>query len=101
MACFYRLLVASAALAAEALQQPAHVASPAQLSTPALLSTTDTRDAAFENVSTKMEELRAGIASARAESLKAVAKQKEDFDWKLEELKEKNRAVEDTNARIA
>merc|ERR1712232_122747 len=65
------------------------------------LAADDTSGAAFQTVSSKMDELRAGIATARMDALKQMAAQKTEFDSKLEELRERNRDAETTNGRLA
>jgi len=88
MGSFCWLLIAFAAASAVALQQPAQLAR-------------ETSDGAFRTVSSKMDELHAGLAKVKSDSLNAIAKQKQELELKLEGLQSKNRNVESSNALVA
>jgi hypothetical protein len=81
------LLLASLAAGGVALQQPSQVGKDS--------------DGTYREVSSKMDELHAGLAKIKAESLNAVSKAKAEFDMKLNVVVARNREVVDTNVKLA
>lgn len=88
MTAFRCLLFASVVAVGDALQQPTQVVG-------------RETEGAFRAVTSKMDELHAGLAKIKADSLNAVSKQKADLDSKLELLLARNRDTESTNTRLA
>jgi hypothetical protein len=87
MATFRCLLFVYAAVA-DALQQPAQLAAVGKVDD-------------FRAVSSKMDELHAGIAKIKADSMSAVSTRKVELDSKLEELLARSRNVENINVGLA